>query len=47
MLLKKSSCVFLPASLSLRLFNYCVVVMLHEHVDDYITDGVIRGSIPF
>ena len=26
--LKKSSCVLFPASLSLRLFNYCVVVML-------------------
>ena len=36
-IVKKSSCVFLPASfllasLSLHLFNYGVVVMLHEHV---------------
>ena len=41
-LLKKSSCAFLhasflPASLSLRLFNYGVVVMLHEHVYENIT----------
>ena len=47
MLLKKSSCVFLPAfsfmrPLFLRLsacvcLYCCVVVMLHEHVNDYIT----------
>ena len=35
-ILKKSSCVFLPASLFLRLYR-CVVVMLHERVNDYIT----------
>ena len=40
-LLKKSSCAFLLASLSLRLFNYCVVVMLHEHVYENITNAVV------
>ena len=40
--LKKSSCVFLPASLSCVVYScvclwYCVVVMLNERVNDYIT----------
>ena len=40
--LKKSSCVFLPASLLCVVYScvclwYCVVVMLNDDVDDYIT----------
>ena len=40
--LKKSSCIFLPASLSCVVYSciclwYCVVVMLNDDVDDYIT----------
>ena len=40
--LKKSSCVFLPASLSCVVYScvclwYCVVVMLNDDVDDDIT----------
>ena len=41
-IVKKSSCVFLPASLSCVIYScvclwYCVVVMLNDDVDDYIT----------
>ena len=43
-IVKKSSCVFLPASLSCVVYScvclwYCVVVMLHERVNDYTTVG--------
>ena len=42
--LKKSSCVFLPASLFMRLFWYCVVVMLNERVNNYITMLMKKNS---
>ena len=41
---KKSSCVFLLASSLLRLYR-CIVVMLHERVNDYITKPGL-GVIP-
>ena len=43
-IVKKSSCVFLPASLSCLVYSCvclwcCVIVMLNDDVDDYITKG--------